>query len=151
MTHISNSILLVEDCADDAVALQRTLKEAGIGNSVRVVSDGLEAIAYLRGEGPFADRIQNPLPFLVFLDLTLPRCSGFDVLTWIRAQPELQNMAVVVITGSQIAFDQRRAYALGARSYQIKPLRPDDLRQLMQSMQLLWGLRETNPIVPSNS
>ncbi|HYC71939.1 MAG TPA: response regulator [Opitutaceae bacterium] len=151
MLTITNTILLIEDNADDAAALRRTLKAAGIGNDVQLVTDGREAIAYLRGESRFGDRTKYPLPFLVFLDLTLPRLSGFEVLTWLRARPELQGIAVVVTTGSQAVLDQQRAYALGARSYQIKPLRPEDLHQLMRSMQLWWSrLGETDPIVPSS-
>lgn len=139
MNNISNTILLVEDSADDAAVLQRTLKKSGIPNPVQVVVDGKDAIEYLAGEGRFADRTTHPLPFLIFLDLKLPRRDGFEVLTWLKQQPALASVAVVVLTGSADGLDHQRAYALGARSYLVKPPAPDELQRVMTSMQIYWS------------
>lgn len=75
------------------------------------------AIAYLAGQEPFADRDQSPYPTVILLDLKLPRRSGFEVLEWLRAQPGLRRLPVVVLTSSGQTEDVNRAYDLGANSY----------------------------------
>jgi len=79
----TGSILLVEDSEDDVFLMKRALKNAGITNPLFVVEDGQQAVDYLAGEGQYADRSQNPLPSIIFLDLKLPikmgpRCPGLD-------------------------------------------------------------------------
>ena len=76
------------------------MTRAGLTNPVHVAVDGAQAIAYLAGNGPFADRNQHPLPALVLLDLNLPKKSGFDVLSWIRQQPQFSSLPVVIYTSS---------------------------------------------------
>src|ERR1039458_6465256 len=84
-------------------------KRAGVPNPVQGVKDGPEAIRYLRGEGPYANRVAHPLPELVLLDLRLPGMHGFEVLQWIRRQPRLTGLTVVVVTGMEAAGDVERA------------------------------------------
>jgi CheY-like chemotaxis protein len=115
-------ILLVEDNADDVSLIERALRKAHIENRVQVVNDGDQALGYLNGEGVYADRVAHPLPGLVLLDLKMPRRNGFEVLSWIRSQPELKRLQVVILTGSLEKNDVRRASELGADSFLIKPV-----------------------------
>jgi CheY-like chemotaxis protein len=115
-------ILQVEDEANDVFLLQRAFRQAGITNPVRVATDGQMAIDYLSGAGPFGNRNDHPLPSLVLLDLKLPRKSGREVLQWIRAQPALRRMVVIVFTSGQYIGDVGLAYDLGANSFVIKPV-----------------------------
>jgi CheY-like chemotaxis protein len=148
MNELTPTILLVDDNEDDLFALRRALKKAGIANPQQVVTDGQQAIDYLAGVGQFADRAQFPLPFLVFLDLKMPFRGGFEVLSWIREQPALASMVVIVLTGSDETKDHQRAHALGARSYLVKPPQPADLRAIMESMESFWSRpSEGSPIV----
>lgn len=148
MNELTPTILLVDDNDDDLYALRRAVKKAGIVNPQQVVTDGQQAIDYLAGTGRFADRAQFPLPFLVFLDLKMPLRGGFEVLTWIREQPALASIVVVVLTGSDETKDHQRAYALGARSYLVKPPQPADLLSIMESMESFWNRPgETSPVM----
>jgi CheY-like chemotaxis protein len=115
-------ILLVEDNADDVSLIERAFRKAHIQNRVQVVNDGDQAVAYLNGEGVYADRVAHPLPSLVLLDLKMPRRNGFEVLSWIRSQPELKGLQVVILTGSLEKKDVSRASELGADSFLIKPV-----------------------------
>ena len=138
MSSITTTILIVDDNEDDVYALRRALGKANVANPQRVVTHGQLAIDYLSGAGEFADRIKHPLPFIVFLDLKMPFRDGFEVLAWKKAQPALRNMVVVVLTGSDETRDHQRAYSLGARSYLVKPVSPNDLKQLMTSLESHW-------------
>jgi CheY-like chemotaxis protein len=115
-------VLLVEDREEDVVVMLRSFERAQIINPVQVVRDGDEAIAYLKGEGQYANRAEHPLPELVLLDLKMPRVDGFEVLQWIREQPQLRGLRVVVLTSSEHVRDVSRAYQLGANSFLVKPM-----------------------------
>jgi CheY-like chemotaxis protein len=132
---VTDTILLVDDNEDDLFALRRALKKAGITHPQQVLTDGQQAIDYLEGAGQFADRAQFPLPFFIFLDIKIPYRSGFDVLAWIREQPTLASVTVVVLTGSDEPKDNQLAFDLGAKSYVVKPAQPADLRRIMDSLQ----------------
>lgn len=138
-------LLIVEDNSDDLFAVQRALKKARIENPVHVVSDGQAAIDYLAGNGQYADRVAHPLPVLMLVDIKLPRVDGFEVLAWVRAQPQLSDLVVVMLTSSDEDRDHRRAYALGARSYLVKPPTADALLQLAASLASLWGRSPDQP------
>ncbi len=126
-------ILLAEDDPDYAVLLQLALQEAGIHDPVHVVSNGLEVIQYLKGEGPYADRTAHPLPALILLDLRLPLEHGFDVLRWIRSQAGLSEIFVAIISGSGLQNEARIAADLGANLFLVKPHTFDELvRSLAQ-------------------
>jgi CheY-like chemotaxis protein len=148
MSEHAPTILLVDDNEDDLYALRRAMKKAGIANPQQVVTNGQQAIDYLAGAGRFVDRAQFPLPFLMFLDLKMPFRDGFEILGWIRGQPDLASMVVVVLTGSDELKDHQRAYALGARSYLVKPPQPADLRSIIESMESFWNRPgESCPVV----
>ncbi len=125
-------ILIAEDEDDEAFLLERALKKAAITNPIRRVKNGEQAIEYLAGIGDFADRGLNPLPFVVLLDLNMPKKSGFEVLAWIRAQPSLGALAVDVLSGSCREEDIEKALRLGANLYLKKPITLLDLDQLLQ-------------------
>jgi len=117
----SGAILLAEDNPDDVLLISMALKKAGFLNRLLVVSDGEQSLDYLKGEGRFADRTQFPFPELVMLDLKMPRLSGFEVLTWLRQQPQGKDLPVIIITTSCYSADITQAYALGASSFLTKP------------------------------
>jgi CheY-like chemotaxis protein len=142
MSLLSDTILIVDDSEDDIFALRRALRKANIANPQQVLGNGREAIDYLSGVGPYADRTVYPLPFLAFVDLKMPLSDGFEVLKCARSNSELQGIVVIVLTGSDEIKDHQRAYSLGARSYLVKPPTAADLTQLMQSLQSYW-LRST--------
>lgn len=118
----SQTILLVEDDSNDVLLLQRAFRRAGLVHLLQVATDGDQAVAYLGGEGQFADRQKYPLPALILLDLKLPRRSGLEVLEWLRGQVnEIKTLPVIVLTSSRLSEDVDRAYGLGANSYMAKP------------------------------
>jgi CheY-like chemotaxis protein len=129
-------ILLVEDEENDVLLLTLSFEEAGIGLPLRVATDGRMAIDYLSGAGAFADRNKFPPPCLVLLDLKLPRKSGLEVLKWIREQPALRRIVVIVFTSAENEQDVAQAYDLGANSYVVKPM---GVAQRNETIRLLKG------------
>lgn len=132
--NVSKTILLVEDNPDDVFIFKRALKAARIVNPLAVVSHGQDAIDYLTYRGKYSNWEPYPLPFVMFLDLKMPYVDGFEVLKWTREQPSLQSIVVVVLTGSNQMRDLEKAYALGARSYLVKPPAAKDIADFMNSM-----------------
>jgi CheY-like chemotaxis protein len=131
-------ILLAEDREDDVVLIQRAFRQAYVTNPLHVVRDGEEAISYLSGEGKYRNREEFPLPDLVLLDLKMPRVDGFEVLQWVRQQPNLAALRVVVLTSSEDLHDVNRAYKLGANSFMVKPLEFEDVLHMSQFLTKYW-------------
>ena len=127
-------LLIVEDDADALFLLQRAFLKVGLSASLHVAVDGEEAVAYLSGRGAYADRAAHPLPTLVLLNLKLPKKSGLEVLEWMRQQPRLRRIPVVIITTSGEERDRRRALELGAREYYVKPIESTGLLQLAKKV-----------------
>lgn len=144
MEAAASRILLVEDDENDVTFMRLALKKAGIAGALQIAEDGEQAIHYLRGEGAYADRSRYPLPALVFLDLKLPRVMGMDVLRWIRDQPFLDLLVVIVLTSSQQRSDIRMACSLRANSYLVKPSSPLQLQEMMSLVKHYW-LRLNQP------
>jgi len=134
------TILLVEDDPNDVLLVQRAFRNARIANPIHAVPHGDAAVAYLSGTGEYADRERHPLPVVILLDLKLPRRSGHEVLQWLRQQPVLKRLPVVVLTSSKETEDINRAYDLGANSYLVKPVAFDDLQQMAQTLDFYWLL-----------
>ena len=132
------TILLAEDNADHIILIKRAFVQARLINPVQVVSDGEETIAYLGGRGKYADRKQYPMPALLLLDLKMPNKDGFEVLEWLRHQPELRGLRVVVLTTSDRIYDVQRAYELGAHSFLTKPLDVRDFVLLGPAIKGYW-------------
>src|ERR1051325_3305914 len=135
---MNRTILLVEDDANDVFFMKRAMKLAGVLNPVRVASDGRQAIHYLAGTGEYCDRTRFPLPSLVLLDLKLPHVMGLDVLKWIREQPELKTVIVLVFTSSSLPPDISKAYFLGANSYLVKPSSAAELPEMVRIIKRYW-------------
>ena len=139
------TVLYVEDEEDDVFILRHAWKKAAIANPMHVVTDGAQAIQYLAGEAKFSDRAEYPMPFLVLLDLKLPKESGFNVLKWIRTNPAIHTLQVVVLTSSNHPEDIHRAHALGANAYLIKPPTPNGLVEMAASLRDFWIKRAETP------
>src|SRR6185295_16611879 len=135
-----SAILLVEDDEADILLLRRAFRNAHIANPLIEVRDGQAAIQYLSGEGEYADRSRYPIPFLVLLDLRLPKLSGFEVIAWMRDQPQLAHVIVVVLTASDHVPDVTKARDLGANSYLVKPGDFEELVQMVKRIKGRWLL-----------
>ena len=127
-------ILYAEDEENDVYLMRRAFQKAGVQNPLHVVTDGAEAMRYLGGTGEFANRERHPIPCLLLLDLNLPRQSGLEVLRWLREQPALKSLAVVILTSSSQDRDIGSAYALGANGYLVKPPSSEKLIELVISL-----------------
>src|SRR6266704_4867910 len=123
-------VLLAEDSEDDVIIFRRTMSQASIDFPLFVTKDGQETIAYLKGTGKFGNRSEFPVPDLLLLDLVMPEINGFEVLEWIRDQPGLGSLPVVVLTSSETIHDVKLANQLGAHSFLVKPIKSKDLLQL---------------------
>jgi CheY-like chemotaxis protein len=121
------NILLAEDNPDDVFLLQEAFRKAGVTHRLQVVSDGVEAVSYLKGEPTYADRSRSPFPDILLLDLNMPRMNGFEVLEWLRQDAQCARLVVHVLTASAREADVVRAYDLRANSYLVKPSRLNDL------------------------
>lgn len=132
------TVLLVEDNPDDIDLVRHAFRKADIGASLQVARDGDTAVAYLSGDGGYADRVLHPSPNLILLDLKLPRRSGFEVLTWARANEFTRHTPVVVLTSSGQEADVKRAYECGANSYLTKPVGRDDLVAMLTALDGYW-------------
>lgn len=131
-------ILYAEDEEDDVYFMRRAFEQAGITNPLVIAPDGQHAIDYLSGIGDFSDRNNHPLPGFVLLDLNMPRRSGIEVLKFIRSQPSMAALPVIVLTSSTQDADVHRAYILGANGYLVKPSQPDDLLPMVKSIKDFW-------------
>ena len=138
-------ILLAEDDPNDVLLIQRAFQRNHVANPVQVVRDGEEALAYLSGQAPFADRERHPLPVLMLMDLKMPRKSGLEVLEWVRRQPGLKRLPIIVLTSSNQSPDINRAYELGANSYLVKPAGFDSLLDLVKNLDMYWLILNEKP------
>ena len=138
-------ILLVEDDEADILLLRRAFRNAHIVNPLIEVRDGQAAIQYLSGQGEYADRTRYPIPFLILLDLRLPKLSGFEVIAWMREQPQLAHVIVVVLTASDHVPDVTKARDLGANSYLVKPGDFEELVQMVKRIKGRWLLLDRLP------
>lgn len=143
----TNLILIVEDDGNDVLLIKRAFKKAQTMNPLEVVTDGEEAINYLKGEGKYNDRIQYPIPILILLDLKLPLKSGFEVLEWLKKQEGLKRIPVVILTSSSESRDINQAYDLGANTYLVKPVYFEDLIEMFKTIDIYWLILNEKPEV----
>jgi len=143
----NKNVLLVDDSEDDLFLIQAAFQPTRFRKPLREVHDGEEAIAYLAGEGAYQDRLQFPAPSVMILDLKMPRKNGFDVMTWVRSQPRLQPLTIVVLSASPRPDDIQRAFALGAASFLVKP---DTLEELTAMIRSLEDWLQYNHFPPGN-
>jgi CheY-like chemotaxis protein len=129
------SILLVEDNPGDIRLIQEIFEEGKICNQMAVVRDGEEAMQYLRQEGRFEHAIR---PWLVLLDLNLPKKNGSEVLAEMKVDERLRTIPVVVLTASQAEEDIARAYYNHASCYLTKPIDLDQFINVVQAIKSFW-------------
>jgi len=141
------TVLLVEDDLNDIFLVKRAFKKANIPNPLQVVTDGVEAIHYLQGEDKYSDRIRFPVPRLIVMDIKMPRKTGFEVLEWIKADPHLKRIPVIIVSSSNQPDDVNRAYQMGANAYMVKPMNYREVESLFQSITHYWGLECAKPEV----
>ncbi|SRR5579862_7628989 len=134
----SEHILLAKDNEDYALLLQRAIETANIDANLQIVRDGQEAIDYLTGAEPYADRTRHPFPKLVLLDLKMPRMDGFEVLSAVRQRLGFTRLPVIVLTNSDNPADIKRAYELGATSYFQKPDSLEGLDEMIHVLHAYW-------------
>ena len=139
-------ILLAEDQPEDVILLRLALETAGLPNPLFSVCDGQDAVDYLNGNGPYADRETYPLPSLLLLDLKMPIMDGFEVLTWLQSSPRFDDIVIVVLSSSNIEIDVQRAKRLGADDYQIKPNNHSDLVKIMRELHVRWLSSISKPV-----
>ncbi len=140
------TVLLVEDDLNDIFIVKRAFRSARIPNPLQVVTDGEEAISYLRGDGKYADRNAHPLPSLMVMDINMPRLSGFEVLEWVKGKPQpLRRIPIIIVSSSDSPGDINRAYELGANAYMIKPMDYRAVEHLFESITHYWGLECAKP------
>lgn len=147
MIEKSMPILLVEDNYNDVLLIKRAFRKAKIEPVMSIVSDGDEAVDYLSQQGEYADVTRFPVPLLILLDLKLPRRSGLEVLAWLKQQPKLKRLLVIVLTSSQEECDLSQAYDLGANSYLLKPINFQDFVGLVKLIDAYWFKMNQKPIV----
>lgn len=135
-------ILLVEDSPSDVLMAREALANAKLLNNLHVVSDGVEAILFLRRQGKYTDM---PRPHLVLLDLNLPKKTGHEVLADIKADPDLRLIPIVVLTTSKAEEDVLRAYGLHANCYVTKPIDFGSFASVVRSIERFWFTVVTLP------
>jgi CheY-like chemotaxis protein len=128
-------ILLVEDNPGDVRLTLEVMKDARVRNHMSMVKDGVEALAFLRREGDFADA---PRPDLILLDLNLPKKDGMEVLADIKADPTLRRIPVVVLTVSKDEEDILKSYDLYANCYVTKPINMEQFIAVVRSIEDFW-------------
>lgn len=139
------TILLVEDNPDDEALTLRALKKNNITNKVAVVRDGVEALDYLFGTGPYEGQEPTVLPAVILLDLRLPKLDGLEVLKRIRAHPRTILLPVVILTTSKEEQDIINGYSFGANSYVRKPVDFVQFVEAVNQLGLYWLLLNEPP------
>jgi len=138
---LQHLILIDDDREEDQISLEKALAAAGVLNEALTVSDGAEALRYLKGEAPYSNRSQYPFPSIMFLDLRLPRVSGWDILSWIKANSKKGSSKVFIHTESLPVSEVRRIYALNADSYLAKPISAVEVLGLIHQFPGPWEIR----------
>jgi len=128
-------VLLVEDSPGDVRLTREALKEGKVRNNLNVVPDGVEAMAYLRREGPYGNATR---PDIVLLDLNMPRKDGREVLAEMKADDSLKRIPVVILTTSEAEQDILRTYDLHANCYLTKPVDLDQFISIVKSVEDFW-------------
>jgi CheY-like chemotaxis protein len=131
-------MLHIDDNEDDRFLFKRAWQHAGIHLSLVSLASGEACIDYLAGNGEYADRSMYPLPCILFLDLKMNGTSGFDVLEWVRKQPFLQHLVIILYSSSNHSSDVQRGMELGANAFVTKPVGNQRWVELLESVKNFW-------------
>lgn len=144
-------IVLVDDAESDALLVKRRLKQAGMDDPVFWINDARKLMAYVNGEGPYADRSKFPLPEVILLDLKMPDIDGYQVLKWLRADAALTRIVIIVLTSETNPRLIQLAYQLGANSFVQKDARIEEYRHLVDFLRTFAPLANALPRETSRS
>ncbi len=136
--HYKCTILIVDDDENDIFFAKRAFTEINVHCTFQVLKNGQEAVDYLSGHGPYADRAKFPLPMMILMDLKMPIMDGFQVLEWLRQRPGIKVIPTLVFSSSDIPSDITRAYELGANSFMTKSVTYDGLLLKLQTLSQYW-------------
>jgi len=143
MNPIDSRIMIIDDNASDLELIKRAFENNTRGNKILCIENGKDALAYLMGEGPFADRVANPFPTMLITDVKMPGVDGFDILEYLQNNPTKAIVPSLVLSSSEDPDDIRTAYRLGAFSYFVKPDKYEDLCDLTKSVLTYWKRNKT--------
>lgn len=132
------TVLVVDDDEDDRMIIERALKQHRGQIGVVSVNDGQELVDYLRRDGPYSDTRNYPRPTLILLDLNMPRMNGLEALRFIKSDPDLRRIPVVILTTSDADGDVEEAYGIGANAFVRKPVTFAGLRQALGQVSDFW-------------
>ena len=133
-----NPILMVDDDKDDRMMTEKALRKNRVINPILFLGNGEEMLDYLKRKGQYADPTLSPRPCFILLDLNMPKMDGRKALLFLKADPDLKNIPVVVLSTSSAEEDIIRSYNLGANSFITKPVHFDGLVALMESLKNYW-------------
>lgn len=142
-------ILLVDDDENDLFLVQKAFRDVGVTQPIYLAHGGEEALAYLKGEGKFADRERYTYPTFVMTDLNMPRANGFAVLDYLKRHPDYGVIPTVIWSSSADPDDVKKSYRLGASSYHVKPSSLEELRRQLKVLHDYWMTCQT-PLVDIN-
>ncbi len=138
-------VMLVEDNADHAELVIRTMEEHRIANQIEHFTDGQSALDYLLRRGKYETPESSPRPHIILLDLRLPRVDGLEVLRTVKEHQDTKNIPVIILTTSEAEKDVTRAYENYVNSYLVKPVGFEEFRRLMEDLGFYWLGWNTHP------
>jgi CheY-like chemotaxis protein len=134
----NRTLLIVDDDRDDRFFLERAFVKLDAGYRINTLASGNEALAYLKGEGIYADRKLHLFPAYIVTDLKMTPGDGFEILDFLKKNPALSVIPVVMLSNSNDEDDVRQAYLLGVSSYFLKPQGNDELETLVRKIHEYW-------------
>jgi CheY-like chemotaxis protein len=132
------NILIVDDSDDDQALLVTAFERIGVTQKIECVSGGHEAIAYIQGDGKFAERDRYPYPSFIITDLKMQDGDGFSLLEQLKSMPQYRILPTIVMSASADEDDIKKAYMLGASTYLVKPQTFDELVRVLRILVDLW-------------
>lgn len=138
-------ILFVEDNRMDVELALDAFKEARLGNTIYVATNGKKALDYMFGRDEYGDREKYPLPDIVLLDLKMPGIDGFEVLRQVKGSPILKRIPVIILTSSKEEGDRALSYDIGANSYLVKPITFDGFLEVVKQIEQYWIILNVGP------
>ena len=130
--------MVVEDDPNDQVLIERAFRKIGVTDPIQIVRDGIEAIAYMMGEGKYSDRQKYAYPTFIITDLKMPRADGFAVLEFLKSNPQWKVIPAIVLSASADLDDIKKSYMLGASSYHVKPQSHEALQHQLKVINDYW-------------